>query len=95
MGMSFFFQYAASMYFGDGEDEDSSAAKTTAGGHAKYDYGDMVREEQEAGGPRRYYDAGEGLDTDVARVDEPPTDAALNEGEREAYTHVNVRYCIS
>ena len=76
------------MYFGDGEDE-NSPEKAKDGPHKRFDYGEMAREDQETGGARKYYDVGEGLDTDVARVD-----VDVTEGGR-TYTHVNVRYCIS
>jgi len=68
MGISFIAQTVMNNYSGQEDDGESSAS--TNGGHRgqEYSYEEAVAKQEEEGGPRRYFDQGEGLDDETARI---------------------------
>lgn len=67
MGISFLLQTVITNVFGDyGSGDENNAAAKQGGAQKKFSYEDAVEQQQKEGGPRRYYDQGEGLDVDEA-----------------------------
>ena len=69
MGISFLLQTVITSVFGDyGSGDDSAKSAAKQGASKTYSYEEAVEQQQRDGGPRRYYDQGEGLDVDEALV---------------------------
>ena len=94
MGISFLLQTVITNVFGDyssGDDSANSAAKQ-GGASKKFSYEDAVEQQQRDGGPRRYYDQGEGLDVDEALVkDENGNPIAYQEGNSDDIQTYDIR----
>ena len=103
MGISFLLQTVITNVFGDyssGDDSGNAAAKQ-GGAQKKFSYEDAVEQQQRDGGPRRYYDQGEGLDVDEALAKDEngnPIETHDIRSSQEAgieRVHVSVQYCIA